>query len=42
MKVGLCNLGCKVNTYEMEYIASVIDKYYSNNHNKSKILVRGK
>ena len=25
----------------MEYIASVIDKYYSNNHNKSKILVRG-
>ena len=27
---------------EMEYIASVIDKYYSNNHNKSKILVRGK
>ena len=27
---------------EIEYIASVIDKYYSNNHNKSKILVRGK
>lgn len=23
MKVGLCNLGCKVNTYEMEYIASL-------------------
>lgn len=22
-KVGLCNLGCKVNTYEMEYIASL-------------------
>jgi hypothetical protein len=27
---------------KVEDIASVIDKYYSNNHNKSKILVRGK
>ena len=27
---------------EMEYIANVIDNYYSNNHNKGKILVRGK
>ena len=27
---------------EMEYIGSVIDKYYSSNHNKSKILVRVK
>ena len=27
---------------EMEYIANVIDNYYSNNHNKGKILARGK
>ena len=27
---------------EMVYIANVIDNYYSNNHNKSKILIRKK
>ena len=37
--------GFRIESYsdnEMEYIANVIDNYYSNNHNKGKILVRGK